>query len=1238
MNGVKENADGPAKVPILGRESIIIDHGLWGSFVVNDLLDKIPSEIYALVTDTNLGPLYIPRFRKAFEDACSRRHVGARLITLEIPPGETSKSVDSWATVHDWLGSQRFVRNGVIIALGGGVIGDLIGFNAATWMRGVKVVQVPTTLLAMVDSSIGGKTAIDTSHGKNLVGAFWPPERNYIDLDFLSTLPKRELINGMAEVIKTAAIWNEAEFSALEDNAELLMNAFQAQGGLAAMQNDSRVSSFVKRLVVGSVKVKAEVVTADEREGGLRNLLNFGHSIGHAIEAILAPQILHGECVAIGMVKEAELARYLGILSPGAVARLAKCISAYELPTSLADKQVRKRSANKVCPVDELINIMAVDKKNAGSQKKVVLLSAIGRTLEPKASDVADADIRLILSPCALVSPGVSESLNVSCTPPGSKSISNRVLVLAALGSGTCRITNLLHSDDTQFMLTALTQLGAASFAWEDEGQTLAVNGNGGLLKASSTELYLGNAGTASRFLTTIAALATRTSSTSSTVLTGNARMKERPIGPLVQSLRDNGAEIACLGKEGCLPIKVNASAGLEGGEIELAATVSSQYVSSLLMCAPYAKRAVTLKLVGGKPISQPYIDMTTAMMASFGIRVLRSETDTNTYHIPCGSYTNPTTYQVESDASSATYPLALAAITGTTCTVPNIGSTSLQGDARFAVDVLRPMGCSVKQTQTSTTVSGPPRGTLVPIPEVDMEPMTDAFLTASVLAAAAVAPSTKGSSTTRIIGIANQRVKECNRIEALKDQLAKFGVQCRELQDGIEVDGRALNLREPKEGIHCYDDHRVAMSLSVLAIVSPHPILITERECVAKTWPGWWDVLHQTFKVNLEGKDPPSKPIANGTTAQRKSIFIIGMRGAGKTTTGRWASELLGWPLIDLDTALEEQTQTTIPELVRSRGWENFREEELKLLRNVLQEKPYGYVIACGGGIVETPAARGLLSSYHTNGGIVLLVTRDIARNIEYLNIDKTRPAWVDDIMAVWLRRRPWYEECSNFHFHSQDGDHTGLNSPLEDFSRFLALTQKEQPALATIRKKQHSFFVSLTVPRIKDTHDILKEVVVGADAVELRVDLLRDPDSQNGVPTTDFVIEQIALLRTMTTIPIIFTLRSQSQGGNFPDGANDEAMKLYQSAIRMAVEFIDLEMTAPEPLVEFVTSQRDKGITKIIASHHDPQAKLSWANGSWIPHYNRALQHGDIIKLIGVAKSQRDNIDLFKFKSGLG
>jgi pentafunctional AROM polypeptide len=333
-----------------------------------------------------------------------------------------------------------------------------------------------------------------------------------------------------------------------------------------------------------------------------------------------------------------------------------------------------------------------------------------------------------------------------------------------------------------------------ASFEWEDGGETLVVHGGQGSLSVppKGKEIYLGNAGTAARFLTTVCTLV-QSSETgpATTVITGNARMKQRPIGPLVDALRANGSEIKYQESEGCLPLSI-APAGLSGGRIKLAASVSSQYVSSILLCAPYAKEPVTLELTGGQVISQPYIDMTISMMRTFGVEVAR-EVDPDTgrlldvYNIPKAVYRNPTNYSIESDASSATYPLAIAAITGTSCTIANIGSSSLQGDARFAKEVLEPMGCIVTQTAAATTVQGPPIGQLKALGLIDMEPMTDAFLTASVLAAVAATSSTKdrelgdGSrpTTTRIVGIANQRVKECNRIRAMIDQLGMLPLYC---------------------------------------------------------------------------------------------------------------------------------------------------------------------------------------------------------------------------------------------------------------------------------------------------------------------------------------------------------------------------------------------------------------------------------------------------------------------------
>lgn len=464
--------------------------------------------------------------------------------------------------------------------------------------------------------------------------------------------------------------------------------------------------------------------------------------------------------------------------------------------------------AAKLMTVERLLDIMKIDKKNSGDAKKIVILSRIGATYEQKATVVADNIIAKVLSEAVRVIPGIPSKDPIHMATPGSKSISNRALVLAALGKGTCRLKNLLHSDDTQVMMNALVELQVrsgimilvhmlthyiqgAKFSWEDEGETLVVEGGQGSLSlpAKGKEIYLGNAGTAARFLTTVCTLvqAPKSGDATSTVITGNARMKQRPIGPLVDALRANGSQIDYLESQSCLPLSI-APQGLKGSTIQLAASVSSQYVSSILLCAPYASEPITLELTGGQVISQPYIDMTIAMMKTFGITVTRqvdsaSEKPLDVYQIPKGTYVNPTDYNIESDASSATYPLAIAAITGTSCTIANIGSSSLQGDARFAREVLEPMGCEVVQTETETTVKGPPVGQLKAIGLIDMEPMTDAFLTASVLAAVATAEplegrklnDTDGQNVTRIVGIANQRVKECNRIKAMIDELGEI-------------------------------------------------------------------------------------------------------------------------------------------------------------------------------------------------------------------------------------------------------------------------------------------------------------------------------------------------------------------------------------------------------------------------------------------------------------------------------
>ena len=201
----------PTVVSILKKDTIIVDYDIWGSFIVKDLLENVQSSTYVLVTDTNLHDIYVPSFQHAFEKAVKELGAKSHLYTYQVSPGETSKSRKTKDTLEDWMLSEKrdppCDTKTVIIALGGGVIGDMIGYVASTFKRGVRVVQIPTSLLAMVDSSIGGKTAIDTPAGKNLIGAFWQPSRIYIDLQFLKSLPTREFINGLAEVIKVRFTW-----------------------------------------------------------------------------------------------------------------------------------------------------------------------------------------------------------------------------------------------------------------------------------------------------------------------------------------------------------------------------------------------------------------------------------------------------------------------------------------------------------------------------------------------------------------------------------------------------------------------------------------------------------------------------------------------------------------------------------------------------------------------------------------------------------------------------------------------------------------------------------------------------------------------------------------------------------------------------------------------------------------------------------------------------------------------
>jgi 3-dehydroquinate synthase len=307
-----------------------------------------PASRYAVITDSHVGP----RYGEQVVARCRDARLPVELF--QFPAGEWNKTRETWATLSDQMLAARFGRDGAVIGLGGGVVGDVAGFVAATFLRGIPYVQVPTTLLAMIDSSIGGKTGVDVPAGKNLLGAFHQPRLVVADLDVLASLSPQQVASGMAEAVKHAVIADREYFATLERD----------HGAVTA-----RDPGVLERVVRQSVEIKAAVVAADEREAGRRAVLNFGHTVGHAVEATTRFAALHGEAVAIGMAYEARLAEVLGIAERGTARRVTALLERYDLPLDLPE----------TAAVDALVAAMQLDKKARDGAVRFALPETIGR-------------------------------------------------------------------------------------------------------------------------------------------------------------------------------------------------------------------------------------------------------------------------------------------------------------------------------------------------------------------------------------------------------------------------------------------------------------------------------------------------------------------------------------------------------------------------------------------------------------------------------------------------------------------------------------------------------------------------------------------------------------------------------------------------------------------------------------------------------------------------------------------
>ena len=410
------------------------------------------------------------------------------------------------------------------------------------------------------------------------------------------------------------------------------------------------------------------------------------------------------------------------------------------------------------------------------------------------------------------------QHIDTTVSVPGSKSLTQRALIASALAAGDSQLLGPLASEDTRYTTAALAAMGLLVDTSDPDCWRVA--GTGGCIETPATDIFLGNNGTATRFLTSLAALGHGRFR-----ITGSERMAQRPILPLLEALHGWGADIVSEAGTGCPPLTIEAH-GLTGGRTVLPEGRSSQYLSSLLLVAPYADTPAELA-VRGAILSQPYVRMTLAVMDAFGIQV-EAAPALNAFRIPRGSY-QARTYAIEGDASSASYFWAAAAVSGGRVTVTNVPRPSLQGDTNLLACLER-MGCRIDSSASGITVTGP--GQLRGI-EVDMGDMPDVAPTLAVVAAFA-------EGTTVIDNIAHLRIKECDRLSAVVCELRKLGVEAEEEPARMIIRGRGgRNLHGAT--ISTYEDHRMAMSFAVAGLRVPG-VIIADEDCVAKSFPDFWE------------------------------------------------------------------------------------------------------------------------------------------------------------------------------------------------------------------------------------------------------------------------------------------------------------------------------------------------------------------------------------------------------------
>ena len=756
-----------------------------------------------VITDTNVAPLYLDAALSSIDAN------GFSSSSYVIPAGEDSKSFEIYSKIIEFASQISLTRTDGIVALGGGMVGDIAGFVAATYMRGINFYQVPTTLLAAVDSSVGGKSAINTSAGKNLVGAFHKAKFVLQDALLLGSESDYVRLDGYAEVIKTACI---------SRNDELFR---QLESGEYDIQE----------IIDDCVAVKSYYVENDENDSGVRHILNYGHTLAHALEKLSNYEIGHGHAVAMGMAFAASLSYDLGWCSIECRNRIHALLEKFGYDLSIGFSP------------NDVANAMASDKKRSGDSIKFIINRDIGQA---EIKLISLTKLEEVLATYSEMFPGSSEIVHDGAplfaplqevSAPPSKSYLHREIIAAMLSGHELKLDVEEASEDIIATYEAVKIISNhANYSAFGSLESNIVSADDKLI------LECKESGSTLRFLLPIVAALGLDAEFK---LTG--RLRERPMQQLISQLEKHGASIA-ISESGIIKISTSSS-HITPGEFDFANPESSQYISGLLFALPLLNGDSVIR-VHNNLESSAYVMMTIDVLEKSGIKVDYSHTSKEwVFNIPGNQTYNFTDIAAEGDWSNAAFLLALGVFGKVPLRINNLPLPSKQGDIKI-LDLLEDFGVKVNRYSDMLDVNAGcvdvfPCKKLSAINSIDASGFPDLVPILALIACVA-------SGKTVIRNAERLRYKESDRLASTCKVLRSLGADISETEDGLIIEGVDA-LCGSYKGDGC-GDHRIIMMLAVASLISDGIVRIHEASAVAKSYPLFFEVIKILgFTDNLE-------------------------------------------------------------------------------------------------------------------------------------------------------------------------------------------------------------------------------------------------------------------------------------------------------------------------------------------------------------------------------------------------